>query len=78
MRTLVLLLVTTTVAAAKELTVNEQEQINIQAICDVASTNPNVSRDIRASIAAFCVQWAKQTAPDKDQQQSQTQPLPQK
>ena len=59
MRTLLLLLALTATAAAKELTVNDQEQNAIQQICDVASTNQNVTRDVRAGIAQFCVVWAK-------------------
>ena len=57
---LIILLLLISPAAAKDLAVTDQEQINIQAICDVASTNPNISRDIRANISAFCVQWNKQ------------------
>ena len=47
-------------AVAKELTITDQKQATIQAICDVASTNPGISREIRAQIAAFCVEWDRE------------------
>jgi hypothetical protein len=56
---LIILLALTSFASAKELTVNDQEQTAIQQICDVASTNQNIGRDVRAGIAQFCVVWAK-------------------
>ena len=62
MRWLIFLLALTSVAAAKELTVTDQEQSAIQQICDVASTNQNVTRDVRAGISQFCVVWAKKIA----------------
>jgi len=59
---LVILLLLTSLAAAKDLSVNDQEQSAIQQICDVASTNQNIPRDTRAGIAQFCVVWAKKIA----------------
>ena len=59
---LVILLLLTSLAAAKDLQVNDQEQTAIQQICDVASTNQNIPRDTRAGIAQFCVVWAKKIA----------------
>jgi hypothetical protein len=44
-------------AAAKEITVNDQDQIVILQVCDTASVNPNVPRDMRAGIVNWCVQW---------------------
>jgi hypothetical protein len=62
MRVLVILLMLSSSAIAKELTINDQEQTAIQQICDVASTNQNIARDTRAGIAQFCVVWAKKIA----------------
>ena len=62
MRVLVILLMLSSSAIAKELTINDQEQTAIQQICDVASTNQNIPRDTRAGIAQFCVVWAKKIA----------------
>ena len=59
MRVLVILLMLSSPAIAKELTINDQEQTAIQQICDVASTNQNIARDTRAGIAQFCVVWAR-------------------
>ena len=59
---LVILLLLTSIATAKDLAVNDQEQTAIQQICDVASTNQNIPRDTRAGIAQFCVVWAKKIA----------------
>jgi hypothetical protein len=56
---LIILLMLTSLAAAKDLQVNDQEQTAIQQICDVASTNQNIPRDTRAGIAQFCVVWAR-------------------
>ena len=69
MRVLVCLLLLTSVVVAKELQVTDQDQANIQAICDVASTNPNVGRDARASISGFCVAWEKRVR-DANQEQA--------
>ena len=69
MRVLICLLLLTSVVAAKEFQVTDQEQINIQAICDIASTNPNVGRDARASISSFCVSWEKRVR-DANQEQA--------
>ena len=65
MRVLVILLLLISSAMAKELTVTDQEQTAIQQICDVASTNQNISRDTRAGIAQFCVVWAKKITDTK-------------
>ena len=59
---LIILLLLTSIATAKDLQVNDQEQTAIQQICDVASTNQNIPRDTRAGIAQFCVVWAKKIA----------------
>jgi hypothetical protein len=59
---LIILLLLTSIATAKDLSVNDQEQTAIQQICDVASTNQNIPRDTRAGIAQFCVVWAKKIA----------------
>ena len=60
---LVILLLLTSLALAKDLQVNDQEQTAIQQICDVASTNQNIPRDTRAGIAQFCVVWARKITP---------------
>jgi len=59
---LIILLLLTSLATAKDLQVTDQEQTAIQQICDVASTNQNIPRDTRAGIAQFCVVWAKKIA----------------
>ena len=56
---LIILLLLTSIATAKDLSVNDQEQTAIQQICDIASTNQNIARDTRAGIAQFCVVWAR-------------------
>jgi hypothetical protein len=60
---LIILLLLTSLATAKDLQVTDQEQTAIQQICDVASTNQNIPRDTRAGIAQFCVVWARKITP---------------
>lgn len=55
-----------TSAFAKDINVNDQEQIALQTICDVASVSTNVGRDVRAQIANFCVAWEKRVAAAKE------------
>ena len=59
MRALLLLLAATTTAFAGELTVNEQDQQNLQAVCDIAARSMELNREGRANIAAYCVAWEK-------------------
>ena len=59
MKTILILLLLISAASAKDLNITDQEQTAIQQICDIASTNPNISRDIRANVAQFCVVWQK-------------------
>lgn len=46
-------------ASAKEFTVSDQDQSNILNICDTASMAPSLTRNVRAAVAAWCVDWAK-------------------
>ena len=59
MRALLLLLAATTTAIAGELTVSEQDQQNIQAVCDIAARSMELNREGRANISAYCVAWEK-------------------
>lgn len=43
----------------KEFTITDQDQANILFICDNAAKSVVVSRQERANIATFCVQWEK-------------------
>jgi len=70
MRVLLCLLSLISVALAKDFNVTDQDQTNIQVICDVASTNPNVSRDARATISNFCVGWEKRVTDSNKSQVS--------
>jgi hypothetical protein len=46
-------------ASAKEFLINDQDQSNIQGICDVAAASPALNRDVRANVSAWCVAWEK-------------------
>lgn len=73
-----LLVFAATMASAKDITLNEKEQLNIAQICEIAARSPNVSLEITANIAGWCVQWAKRVNEQQQQSQplSQPQPLP--
>jgi hypothetical protein len=74
MRWFLIVLALTSSAIAKEVQVNEQEQAAIQSICDVASTNSNITRDMRAGITNFCVTWEKKIATDGKPAEPQADP----
>lgn len=58
-RVIAILCLLSAFASAKEFTVSDQDQSNIQGICDVAAASPALNRDIRANVSAWCVAWEK-------------------
>lgn len=62
MRSFLLLLLLTSSALAADFPVNDQDQANIQGICDTAAASPSLNRDMRAGIASWCVAWEKRVA----------------
>jgi hypothetical protein len=58
-RVIAILCLLSVTASAKDFAVNDQDQSNIQNICDTASTAPSLTRNIRAAVAAWCVDWAR-------------------
>lgn len=60
MRVLIaLLLLASGYALAKDFTITDQDQANIQGLCDAAALSPSLTRQVRASVAAWCVEWQK-------------------
>lgn len=59
MRSILFLLAFTGFAYGGDLTINDQDQQNIQGICDTAAASPALTRELRANLAAWCVAWEK-------------------
>ena len=59
MKALLILLAAISPALAHDFSVNDQDQQNIQGICDAAASSPSLNRDLRANLAAWCVAWEK-------------------
>lgn len=57
MKYLILFLIASGSAQAKDFSVNDGDQAAIQVLCDTASLSPNVSREARAQISGWCVAW---------------------
>jgi hypothetical protein len=51
------LLLASSSAAAADLSIDDKQALAIENICDIAATNPNIAREVRAQLAAWCVQW---------------------
>lgn len=61
MRVLLILLAMTSMAAAKDFNVTDQDQLVVQQICDIAAMSPSPTREVRAQIGAWCVSWERRT-----------------
>ena len=57
MRVVLFLILLSSSAFANELSIDDKQQGAIAQICDIAATNPNTTREVRAQLAAWCVAW---------------------
>lgn len=62
MRYIFVLLLLSSPALAKDFPVTDQDQQNIQGICDVAAAAPALNRDMRAQVSGWCVSWEKRVS----------------